>query len=71
MLVVHAASKCLHVRIPLTSPLSHTTLGRLSWNELLWLESLEQDLKVGLLIEDKMNACEVCKLSVMDLFVAF
>jgi hypothetical protein len=43
----------------------------MSWNELLWLGSLEQDLKVGLLIEDKMNACEVCTLPVMDLLVAF
>jgi len=71
MLVVHAASKCLRIRIQLTSPLSHTTLGRMSWNELLWLASLEQDLKVGLLIEDKMNACEVRTLPVMDLLVAF
>jgi hypothetical protein len=43
----------------------------MSWNELLWLGSLEQDLTVGLLIEDKMNACEVHSLPVMDLLVAF
>jgi len=71
MLVVHAASKCLRVRIQLTSPLSHTTLGRMSWNELLGLGSSEQVLKVGLLIEDKMNAWEVRTLPVMDLLVAF
>lgn len=71
MLVVHVASKCLRIRIKLTSPLSHTTLGRMSWNELLWLGSLEQDHKVDLLIEDKTNACEVLMLPVMDLFVTF
>ena len=71
MLVVHAASKCLRIRIELTSPLSHTTLGRMSWNELLSLGGLERDLEVGLLIEDKMNACEVLTLPVMDLLVIF
>lgn len=71
MLVVHAASKCLRIRIQLTSPLSHTTLGRMSWNELLSLGGLERDLEVGLLIEDKMNACEVLTLPVMDLLVIF
>jgi hypothetical protein len=43
----------------------------MSWNELLWLGSLEQDHKVDLLIEDKTNACEVLMLPVMDLFVTF
>jgi hypothetical protein len=43
----------------------------MSWNEFLWLGSLEQDLKVGLLIEDKVNACEVRSLPGMDLLVAF
>jgi len=71
MLVVHAASKCLRIRIELTSPLSHTTLRRMSWNELLSLGGLERDLEVGLLIEDKMNACEVLTLPVMDLLVIF
>jgi hypothetical protein len=43
----------------------------MSWNELFWLGSLEQDFKVDLLIEDKVNACEVRTLPVMDLLVAF
>jgi hypothetical protein len=43
----------------------------MSWNELLWLGSLEQDLKVGLLTEGEMNACKVRTLLVMDLLVAF
>jgi len=56
MLLVHAASKCLHIRIQLTSPLSHTTLGRMSWNELLWLGSLEQDLK-SWFVDRRQNEC--------------
>jgi hypothetical protein len=43
----------------------------MSWNELLWLASLEQDLQVGVLVEDQMIACDVRTLPIMDLLFAF